>query len=103
MGMTIQSPERAMDVFRAEFDAAWAHGGLWAAIWHPFVSGRLPRAAAMVELIEHMNDKGNVWFATLAEIGSHVRGLVDRGESVPEVEKIPFWPKPVPQIVRPSR
>ena len=41
MGMTIQSPERAMDVFRAEFDAAWAHGGLWAAIWHPFVSGRL--------------------------------------------------------------
>ena len=57
----------------------------------------------MVELIEHMNDKGNVWFATLAEIGSHVQGLVDRGEWVPEVEKIPFWPKPVPQIVRPSR
>ena len=103
MGMTIQSPERAMDVFRAEFDAAWTHGGLWAAIWHPFVSGRLPRAAAMVELIEHMNAKGNVWFATLAEIGDHVQDLVRRGAWAPEVEKIPFWPKPVPQIVRPSR
>ena len=43
MGMTIQSPDRAMDVFRADFDAAWEHGGLWAAIWHPFVSGRLAR------------------------------------------------------------
>jgi peptidoglycan/xylan/chitin deacetylase (PgdA/CDA1 family) len=103
MGMTIQSPGRAMDVFRAEFDAAWAHGGLWAAIWHPFVSGRLPRAIAMVELIEHMLDKGNVWFATLAEIGSHVQGLIDRGTWVPEVEKLPFWPEPVPQIVRPGR
>jgi hypothetical protein len=57
----------------------------------------------MVELIEHMLDKSNVWFATMAEIGSHVQGLIDRGEWVPEVEKVPFWPEPVPQIVRPSR
>ena len=103
MGMTIQSPRRAMDVFQADFDAAWAHGGLWAAIWHPFVSGRLARAEAMVSLIEHMQAKGNVWFATLADIGTHVQGLIDRGEWTPSVERIPFWPEPVPQIVRPSR
>lgn len=103
MGMTIQSPQRAMDVFRADFDAAWQHGGIWAAIWHPFVSGRLARAQAMVELIEHMQAKGGVWFATLAEIGDHIHGLVERGEWTPQVERIPFWPEPVPQLARPSR
>lgn len=103
MGMTIQSPERAMDVFRADFDAAWSHGSLWAAIWHPFVSGRLARAEAMVGLIEHMQAKGGVWFATLAEIGAHIQGLVDRGEWTPMVERIPFWAEPVPQLARPSR
>ncbi|MCB4769999.1 polysaccharide deacetylase [Ancylobacter sp. Lp-2] len=103
MGMTIQSPARAMEVFRAEFDAAWNHGGVWAAIWHPFVSGRLARAEAMVELIEHMQGKGGVWFATLAEMAEHINGVIARGEWTPSVERLPFWPEPVPQPVRPSR
>ncbi len=101
MGMTIQSPARAMDVFRAEFDAAWAHGGLWSAVWHPFVSGRLARAAAMVELIEHMQAKGGVWFATLEQIGAHIAGLVAQGTWTPRVERLPFWSEPVPQVARP--
>jgi peptidoglycan/xylan/chitin deacetylase (PgdA/CDA1 family) len=102
MGMPIQSPQRAMEVFRAEFDAAWDYGGLWAAIWHPFVSGRLARAHAMVELIEHMQGKGGVWFATMAEIAAHIRELVDRGEWSPQVERVPFWPQPVRQVARPK-
>src|SRR5947207_1328083 len=103
MGVPIQSPDRAMDVFRADFDAAWAHGGLWSAVWHPFVSGRLARAQAMVGLIEHMQAKGGVWFATMAEIGAHIGGLIERGEWSPMVEQLPFWPTPVPQVARPSR
>jgi len=103
MGMTIQSPERAMDVFRAEFDAAWNNGGLWAAIWHPFVSGRLARAEAMVRLIEHMQAKGDVWFATLAEIGAHIDSLVASGAWTPSRERLPFWPTPPTQIAKPSR
>jgi peptidoglycan/xylan/chitin deacetylase (PgdA/CDA1 family) len=103
MAMPIRSPQQAMEVFRAEFDAAWTHGGLWAAIWHPFVSGRLARADAMVRLIEHMQGKAGVWFATLAEIGAHIRGLIDRGAWTPRVERLPFWREPVPQLARPSR
>lgn len=103
MGMTIQSPARAMDVFRADFDAAWNHGGLWAAIWHPFVSGRLARAEAMVGLIEHMKSKGGVWFATLAEIGAYVDDLIARRVWEPQTERLPFWPDPVAQIAKPSR
>ena len=103
VSMPVKSPSRAMEVFRADFDAAWRHGGLWAAIWHPFVSGRLARAEAMVELIEHMQGKGDVWFATMAEIGAHIDGLVERREWSPSVERLPFWREPVPQIVRPTR
>ncbi len=103
MAMTIQSPERAMEVFQAEFDAAWAHGGLWAAIWHPFVTGRLARAEAMVRLIEHMRRKGAVWFATMAEIGAHIQDLINRAEWKPQVERLPFWPEPVPQVARPMK
>lgn len=103
MGMTIQSPQRAMDVFRAEFDAAWEHGGLWSSIWHPFVSGRLARAHAMVELIEYMMAKGDVWFATMEEIAAHINGLVERGEWQPRSETLPFWREPVPQVAMPSR
>jgi peptidoglycan-N-acetylglucosamine deacetylase len=101
--MPIQSPARAMDVFRADFDAAWNHGGIWAAVWHPFVSGRLARAEAIVGLIEYMQAKGDVWFAPLSEIAAHINGLVERGEWTPPSERLPFWPEPVPQIVRPSR
>jgi peptidoglycan/xylan/chitin deacetylase (PgdA/CDA1 family) len=101
MVMTIQSPQRAMEVFQAEFDSAWTHGGLWAAIWHPFVSGRLARADAMVGLIEHMRAKGSVWFAPMAEIAAHVQGLIDRGEWTPREERLPFWTEPVRQVARP--
>src|SRR5262249_9463521 len=32
--LPIASPQRAMEVFRAEFDAAWKYGALWVAVWH---------------------------------------------------------------------
>jgi len=50
-----------------------------------------------------MQAKGGVWFATLDEIDAHIRGLVDSGAWTPPAEHLPFWPEPVPQIVRPSR
>jgi hypothetical protein len=50
----------------------------------------------MADLIDHMNAKDNVWFATLAEIARHAQDLIHRGAWAPEIEKIPFWPKPVP-------
>ena len=49
---------QAHGVFREEFDAAREYGGLWVAVWHPFLSGRLARAHAIKTLIEYMHDKG---------------------------------------------
>lgn len=94
--LPIRAPERAMEVFRAEFDAAWRHGGLWIAVWHPFVSGRLSRAEAIIDLMEYMHGKGGVWFAALDEIAAHVRTVTASGRWTPRREAVPFWPHPRP-------
>jgi len=98
--LPIASPTRAMEVFRAEFDAAWKHGGMWMAVWHPFVSGRLARCDAMVELIEYMRGKGGVWFATTDEISKHVRKSIAEGIWKPRVDKLPFYDSPIQAVHR---
>jgi peptidoglycan/xylan/chitin deacetylase (PgdA/CDA1 family) len=77
--LPIASPQRAIEVFRAEFDAMWRHGGLWISVWHPFVSGRASRCDAMISLIEYMLAKGDVWFARLDDISAHVERCIKEG------------------------
>jgi peptidoglycan/xylan/chitin deacetylase (PgdA/CDA1 family) len=96
--LPIASPERAIEVFRAEFDAAWRHGTFWNAVWHPFVSGRAARCDAMVELIEYMKSKGDVWFARLDEIAIHVRSEIAAGWT-PRVDRLPYWDAPLPGVI----
>ena len=93
--MPINSPDRAMDVFRAEFDAAWEHRGLWIATWHPFVSGRPARAMRILSLLDYMLDKGDVWIASLGEIARHVQSLIDSGSYSPRVDSLPYLTEPV--------
>ena len=100
--MPISPPSRAIEVFRAEFDAAWKHGALWVSVWHPFVSGRLSRLDAVIGLIEYMQSKGNVWFATLGEIADHVKTLADGGRWTPRVDDLPYYTSPIPEIAKPA-
>ncbi len=93
--MTISPPARALEVYRAEFDALWEEGGLFVPVWHPAVSGRPAQAAAIRTLVEHMLGKGGVWFAPLGEIAAHVRSLVAAGRWSPRVERVPFYTEPV--------
>lgn len=95
--LPIAAPARAMEVFRAEFDAAWRHGGLWNAVWHPFVSGRLARADAIAGLLEDMTEKGGVWFAPLREIAAHGRRVIADGSWAPRRDALPYWPEPLPE------
>jgi peptidoglycan/xylan/chitin deacetylase (PgdA/CDA1 family) len=94
--LPIASPVRAMEVFRAEFDAAWRHGGLWNAVWHPFVSGRLARSDAIADLIDYMAGKGGVWFASLQEIAAHVRQVIADGSWKARRDSLPYWSAPMP-------
>lgn len=96
--MPIKAPAHAMDVFKAEFDAAWRHGALWVSVWHPFLSGRLARFEAIAALLEYMTEKGDVWFAPLSEITAHVEGLVASGAWSPRTEHLPQYPAPIPEL-----
>ncbi|MFP6745498.1 MAG: polysaccharide deacetylase [Alphaproteobacteria bacterium] len=96
--VSMKTPAHAVELYQAEFDAAWEFGGLWIAVWHPFLSGRLARWAAMVKLIEYMHGKGGVWFATLEEISAHVRHVVDDGSWRPRTDRLPYYDKPIPEL-----
>jgi peptidoglycan/xylan/chitin deacetylase (PgdA/CDA1 family) len=96
--MPIKSTEHASQVFREEFDAAWDYGGLWVAVWHPFLSGRLARAAAIKQLIQYMHNKGDVWFATLEDIAAHVNQLMASGAWQPRVDDLPYYDGPIPEL-----
>lgn len=98
--MPIASPARALEVYQAEFDAAWRHGALWISVWHPFVSGRLARLDAILGLIAYMQSKGGVWFATCIEIAEHVQALVERKAWLPREEQLPLYQSPIPELPR---
>lgn len=92
--MPIASPQAAFETNKAIFDAAWMHGGMISTTWHPFLSGRLPRAEMIDRLIAYMQDKGGVWFATMHEIASHCRDLIASGRWTPRQETLPYFSGP---------
>ena len=96
--MPVKSPAQAHEVYRAEFDAAWEYGGMWVAVWHPLVSGRLARAHEMHALIRHMQAKGKVWFARMEDIAAHVRAVVKTGAWTPRVDRLPYYKGRIPEL-----
>jgi len=89
--MPIKAASRGIEVFREEFDAMYEYGGLWIGVWHPFATGRLVRWCKVVELIEYMQSKGDVWFARMEDIARHVRQCIDDGSYVPRIDKLPYY------------
>jgi hypothetical protein len=91
----ILPPERAMEVFMAEFEAARSVGGaLWIGVWHPFVSGRLSRWLRIEKMIEYMLGTGEVWFARLEDIARHVLALRESGEYDIRIDRLPYYDQP---------
>jgi peptidoglycan-N-acetylglucosamine deacetylase len=70
----IADPAQICALWRDDFDAMNAAGGLWILTNHPFLSGRPARSRALKGLISHVAQSG-AWIATLAEIASFVRSL----------------------------
>ena len=98
--MKISAPQRALEVFQAEFDALWEFGGLWVSVWHPAVSGRPAQALAIRDLVRHMQQKGGVWFTTGAEVAAWIEQLRAAGGWAPRVERVPFYRTPVVRATR---
>lgn len=82
----IETPSKAIELFRGELDAMREAGGLWVLTCHPFLSGRPGRIAALRGLMQYAVDCGDVWVASMDEIAAHVRSLSldPRGLSKPD-------------------
>jgi peptidoglycan/xylan/chitin deacetylase (PgdA/CDA1 family) len=66
-------PTDVFDIFRREFDAAYAEGGLFQLTMHPHISGYRSRIWILEELIRHIAAHKDVWFATHADIVRYAR------------------------------
>ena len=96
--MPIKSPDEAMNVFMAEFEAMHKYQGLWVTVWHPFVSGRLARCDRVGTMIEEIQNRGDVWFATMEEIARHIQSCIDAGSWEPRVHTLPYYDEPIPEL-----
>ncbi len=65
-----------LDIFRREFDRAYAEGGLFLLTMHPHVIGYRSRIFILEELIRHMKGHDGVWFATHADVARFVTPAV---------------------------
>jgi peptidoglycan/xylan/chitin deacetylase (PgdA/CDA1 family) len=61
-------PSSVEEVFRAEFDGAFAEGGLFLLTMHPHVIGHRSRITLLERLIGYIKSRGNVWFATHEQV-----------------------------------
>jgi peptidoglycan-N-acetylglucosamine deacetylase len=67
------APSAVLEIFRREFDAAYAEGGLFQLTMHPHISGHRSRIWLLEELIRHIAGHPGIWFATHADIARYAR------------------------------
>ena len=65
------APSAVLEIFKAEFDGAYAENGLFLLTMHPDISGHRSRIQVLAALIDHMKARQGVWFATHAEIAQY--------------------------------
>src|SRR5699024_1541677 len=68
MGYSIEEPDKAYRLWKAEFDGLYEKGGCFVITMHPQLSGRASRIKVLEDLICYMKTKPGVWFTTLDEI-----------------------------------
>jgi len=61
-------PNDVLDIFRREFDSAYAEGGVFQLTMHPHIIGYRSRIWILDEIIRHAKSCNGVWFGTHAEI-----------------------------------
>ena len=67
-------PSAVLEIFTAEFDAAWEERGLFLLTMHPHISGHRSRMPVIEKLIAHAKQKGGCWFATHADVAAWCKG-----------------------------
>lgn len=68
------APRQVLDMWRDEFDAAYAEGGLFQLTMHPHVIGHRSRLVVLRTLVEYIAGHEGVWFGTHAEVADRALG-----------------------------
>lgn len=66
-------PSAVFDVFKREFDGAYAEGGLFLLTLHPPIIGYRSRIQLIHELLDYITSHDGVWFATHGEIAQYCK------------------------------
>ncbi len=66
-------PADVLDIFKREFDMAFEERGLCQLTFHPHIIGYRSRIWIIDELIRHARGRGQVWFATHADVVTWVK------------------------------
>ena len=67
------TPGDVLSIWQAEFDTAWDERGVFILTMHPHVIGHRARMAMLEKLVDHMQARGGVWFATHEQIARYVK------------------------------
>lgn len=66
-------PSAVLEVFKSEFDRAYADGGLYLLTMHPHCIGHSSRIRILEELIQYMRGHAGIWFARHDEIARYCK------------------------------
>jgi len=62
------APSAVEEIFTAEFDGAWAEGGLFLLTLHPHLIGHRSRLPVLSRLLRHIRARGGSWFGTHEQV-----------------------------------
>ncbi len=96
--MPISNISKAKEVYMDEFEAMYAHGGIWVNCFHPFCSGQVARLMMVKQMMEEMQAKGDVWIATGEEVATYVQGLIAVGKYDPKIDNLPYYEGRLPEF-----
>ncbi|MEC9346794.1 MAG: polysaccharide deacetylase family protein [Pseudomonadota bacterium] len=65
-------PDEVFRIWKAELDGIIGEGGVFVLTCHPSVIGRHSRMAILDRLMDHVEARGDIWLAPLADIADHV-------------------------------
>ena len=71
-GNSYSSPRDVLQVWKDEFDVAYAEGTMFLLTMHPHVIGHRSRIVVLDELIQYIKTHEDVWFATHLDAARHV-------------------------------
>jgi len=70
---SLPSPEAVFEIFKGEFDGAYAEKTLFILTMHPHVTGRRSRIEGLDQLLAYIKSRPIVWFATLEQVATYVK------------------------------